>query len=139
LLISLALVGAVLGFLWPRTGELDTVVVGGLVVLAQSLLSWAKFDVSREDVQLALFTSMVWVSICLIGAWVRFALRQVSDHYRYQARGDEPERAPTQPWGPATTLPPGSRQEQPFIQEKLAENPHAPDGGAIRNVWPTGR
>ena len=84
-----------LGFLWPRTGELDTVVVGGLVVLAQSLLSWAKFDVSREDVQLALFTSMVWVSICLIGAWVGYALRQVGDHYFFQARGDEPERAPT--------------------------------------------
>jgi hypothetical protein len=95
LLMALALVGAVLGFLWPRTGALDAVVVGGLVVLAQSLLSWAKFDVSREDVQLALYTSMVWVSICLIGAWVGFALRQVGDHYLYRARGDEPERAPT--------------------------------------------
>ncbi len=95
LLMSLALVGAVLGFLWPRSGALDAVVVGGVVVVAQSLLSWVKVDASREAVQLALYTWMVWVSICLIGAWVGFALRQISDHYVYQARGDEPERAPT--------------------------------------------
>jgi hypothetical protein len=102
LLMSLALVGAVLGFLWPRSGALDAVVVGGLVVLIQSLLSWAKFDASRDAVQLALYTSMVWVSVCLIGAWVGFALRQVSDHYLLRARGDEPERAPASPGSSAS-------------------------------------
>ena len=50
LLMSLSLVGAVLGFLWLRTGALDAVVVGGLVVLALGLLSWTKFDASWEDV-----------------------------------------------------------------------------------------
>ena len=42
LLTALALVGAVLGFIWTRTGALEAVLVGGLVVTAQSLLSWAK-------------------------------------------------------------------------------------------------
>ena len=102
LLMSLALVGAVLGFIWPRSGALDAVVVGGLVVLAQSLLSWAKVDASREAVQLAMYTWMVWVSVCLIGAWVGFALRQVSDHYRYQEAGDEPEGAPALPGSPSS-------------------------------------
>jgi hypothetical protein len=53
-------------------------------------------------VQLALYTSMVWVSVCLIGAWVGFALRQVSDHYLLRARGDEPERAPASPGSSAS-------------------------------------
>ena len=86
LLMSLALVGAVLGFIWPRTGALEAVLVGGLVVLAQSLISWAKVDASRDAVQLALHTWMVWVSICLIGAWVGFTLRQIGDFYWFQAR-----------------------------------------------------
>ena len=68
LLMSLALVGAVLGFLWPRKGALEAVLVGGLVVLSQSLLSWAKVDASREAIQMALYTWMVWVSVCPIGA-----------------------------------------------------------------------
>ena len=78
LLMSLALVGVVLGFIWPRTGALEAVLVGGVAVLAQSLLSWAKVDASRDAVQLALHTWMVWVSICLIGAWVGVTLRQFS-------------------------------------------------------------
>ena len=84
LLMSLALIGAVLGFLWPRTGAFQAVVVGGLVVATQSLLSWAKVDASRESLQLALYTWMVWVSICLIGAWVGLVLRQISDFYLRQ-------------------------------------------------------
>ncbi len=60
--------GAVLGFLWPRKGALEAVLVGGLVVLSQSLLSWAKVDASREAIQMALYTWMVWVSVCPIGA-----------------------------------------------------------------------
>ena len=79
LLMSLALVGAVLGFIWPKSGALDAVLVGGAVVLTQSLLSWTKADASREALQLALYTYMVWVSICLIGAWVGLTLRQISD------------------------------------------------------------
>ena len=79
LLMSLALVGVVLGFLWPKSGALDAVLVGGTVILAQSLLSWAKADASREALQLALYTWMVWVSICLIGAWVGLTLRQIGD------------------------------------------------------------
>jgi len=77
LLMSLALAGAVLGFLFPRTGTLEAVLAGGAVVLAQSLLSWAKADAGREAIQLALYTWMVWVTICLIGAWVGFSLRRV--------------------------------------------------------------
>lgn len=79
LLMSLALAGAVLGFLWPKSGALDAVLVGGTVILAQSLLSWYKADASREALQLALYTYMVWVSICLIGAWVGLTLRQIDD------------------------------------------------------------
>ena len=85
LLMSLALAGVVLGFIGPRTGALQAVLVGGLVVLAQSLISWAKIDASREAVQRALHTWMVWVSICLIGAWVGFTLRQIGDSYLFRA------------------------------------------------------
>ena len=81
LLMSLGLVGAVLGFLWPKSGALDAVWVGGAVILAQSLLSWTKADASREALQIALYTYMVWVSICLIGAWVGLTLRQVGDTF----------------------------------------------------------
>ena len=95
LLMSLALVGAVLGFLWPRTGALEAVVVGGLVVLSQSLLSWAKVDASRDAIQLALYTWMVWVSICLIGAWVGLSLRRVGNFYLFRARTDALERQNT--------------------------------------------
>jgi len=92
LLMSLALVGAVLGFLWPRSGALEAVLVGGLVVLAQSLLSWAKVDAGRGAVQLALYTWMVWVSICLIGAWVGLTLRQIGDFYLFHGQGGRAER-----------------------------------------------
>ena len=86
LLMSLGLVGAVLGFLWPRTGALAAVLAGGSVVLAQSLLSWAKVDANREAVQLALYTWMVWVSVCLIGAWVGIILRQIGGVYSIRAQ-----------------------------------------------------
>ena len=78
LLMSLGLVGVVQGFLWPHSGVFQAVIVGGLVVLTQGLLSWAKVDAGREELQLALYTWMVWVSICLIGAWVGLLLREVS-------------------------------------------------------------
>ena len=77
LLMSLGLVGVVQGFLWPHSGAFHAVIVGGLVVMTQGLLSWAKVDAGREDLQLALYTWMVWVSICLIGAWVGILLREV--------------------------------------------------------------
>ena len=85
LLMSLALVGTILGFLWPRTGAGQAVVVGALVVLVQGLLSWARVDASRETIQLALYTWMVWISLCLAGAWVGLILRRISDLYLYQA------------------------------------------------------
>ena len=44
LLMSLALVGVVQGFLWPHSGVFQAVIVGGLVVATQGLLSWAKVD-----------------------------------------------------------------------------------------------
>ena len=91
LLMSLALVSAVLGFLWPRTGPVQAVLVGGLVVMTQSLLSWAKADASRDSLLLALYTWMVWVSICLIGAWVGLILRQISDFYLHQVRAEQLE------------------------------------------------
>jgi len=78
LLKSLGLVGVVQGFLWPHSGVFQAVIVGGLVVLTQGLLSWAKVDAGRKELQLALYTWMVWVSICLIGAWVGLLLREVS-------------------------------------------------------------
>ena len=78
LLMSLGLVGVVQGFLWPHSGVFQAVIVGGLVVLTQGLLSWAKVDAGREELQLALYTWMVWVSICLIGAWVGLLPREVS-------------------------------------------------------------
>ena len=78
LFMSLGLVGVVQGFLWPHSGVFQAVIVGGLVVLTQGLLSWAKVDAGREELQLALYTWMVWVSICLIGAWVGLLLREVS-------------------------------------------------------------
>ena len=70
--------GVVQGFLWPHIGVFQAEIVGGLVVLTQGLLSWAKVDAGREELQLALYTWMVWVSICLIGAWVGLLLREVS-------------------------------------------------------------
>ena len=85
LLMSLALVGTVLGFLWPRTGAGQAVIVGALVVLVQGLLSWARVDASRETIQFALYTWMVWISLCLAGAWVGMILRRVSDLYLYKA------------------------------------------------------
>ncbi len=94
LLMSLALVGAVLGFIYPRTGALEAVLVGGTVVLAQSLLSWVRVDAGREAVQLALYSWMVWVSVSLIGAWVGMSLRQLGTARLFgaQAASTEPPR-----------------------------------------------
>lgn len=100
LLMSLALAGTVLGFLWPRTGAVQAVLAGALVVLVQGLLSWARVDASRETIQLALYTWMVWVSLCLAGAWVGLVLRRISDLYLYQA-GTGSEGAPADDPGPA--------------------------------------
>ena len=94
LLMSMGLVGAILGFLWPRTGAFQAVLVGGLVVVTQSVLSWAKADASRDSLQLALYTWMVWVSICLIGAWVGLLLRQISNFYLHRVRENRPEDRP---------------------------------------------
>ena len=55
LLMSLALVGVVQGFLWPHSGVSQAVIVGGLVVATQGLLSWAKVDASWQNLQLALY------------------------------------------------------------------------------------
>ena len=95
LLMSLGLVGVVLGFLWPRSGPFQAVVVGGLVVLTQGLLGWAQTDASRESLQIALYTWMVWVSICLIGAWLGLVLRQVSDFQLDRARRGQELGQPT--------------------------------------------
>ena len=82
--MSLALVGVVQGFLWPHRGVFQAVIVGGLVVATQGLLSWAKVDASWPDLQLALDTWMVWVSVRLIGAWVGLLLHEVGG---FQAGG----------------------------------------------------
>jgi hypothetical protein len=100
LLMSLGLVGVVQGFLWPHSGVFQAVIVGGLVVMTQGLLSWSKVDAGREDLQLALYTWMVWVSICLIGAWVGVLLREVG---RFQA-GRVPEHAGEELTGYAVDL-----------------------------------
>lgn len=89
LLTALALVGAVLGFMWPRTGALESVVAGGLVVLAQSLLSRVTVAADRESLQLALYTWMVWITVCLIGAWVGMVMRQTIEYHWSQ--GDQAE------------------------------------------------
>jgi len=81
LLSSLALVGAFLGFFWPRTGPLESVVVGGIVVLAQGLLSHATVDAGRATIQLSLYTWMVWITVCLVGAWVGLVMRQGIEYY----------------------------------------------------------
>ena len=100
LLMSLGLVGVVQGFLWPHSGVFQAVIVGGLVVMTQGLLSWSKVNPAREDLQLALYTWMVWVSICLIGAWVGVLLREVGG---FQA-GKAPEHAGEESTGYAVDL-----------------------------------
>ncbi|MCH8799274.1 MAG: hypothetical protein IH963_00010 [Chloroflexi bacterium] len=81
LLSALALVGAFLGFFWPRTGPLESVLVGGIVVFAQSLLSHATVQASREVLQLSLYTWMVWITVCLVGAWAGMVMRQGIEYY----------------------------------------------------------
>ena len=51
--------------------------VDGTVILAQRLLGWAKADASRDALQFAPLHLHDLVSICLIGAWVGFTLRQI--------------------------------------------------------------
>jgi hypothetical protein len=79
LLASLPLAGAVLGFLWPRKGSFESVLVGGLVIADYAMLSWGTLGVDRETLQLALYDLMVWPVLSLIGAWVGMTLRQVSE------------------------------------------------------------
>ena len=81
LLSALALVGTFLGFFWPRTGPVESVLVGGLVVLAQSLLSQATLGVGREAIQMSLYTWMVWITVCLVGAWAGMVMRQCIEYY----------------------------------------------------------
>lgn len=85
LLTALTLVGAFLGFFWPRTGPLESVVVGGIVVLAQSLLSHATVGSGRETLQLSLYIWMVWITVCLVGAWAGMVMRQGIEYYFIRA------------------------------------------------------
>ena len=77
--MSMALVGALLGFLWPANGAFQSVVVGGVLVLTQGLLAWSIAHAGLDSLLLALYTWMVWVSVCLVGAWVGGILREISD------------------------------------------------------------
>ncbi|MBM3943603.1 MAG: hypothetical protein FJ316_11955 [SAR202 cluster bacterium] len=81
LLASLTLAGVVLGFLWPRSGPFESVLVGGMVILDYGMLSWGTVGVSREALQLALYDLMVWPMLCLIGAWVGFSLRRLAERF----------------------------------------------------------
>lgn len=91
LLASLGLVGTVLGFLWPRTGLFDAVVVGGLLVVFQVFLTWARLDTARSGLLIGLFNLMLWVSLCLIGAWLGTILRQIADTRLYPLPEDLPD------------------------------------------------
>jgi hypothetical protein len=93
LLASIGLTGAVLGFLWPRTGPFEAVVVGGLLVGFQALLTWVSVDITRAELQLGLFNLMIWVSLCLMGAWVGTTLRQIAETRLYQLLDIAPEEA----------------------------------------------
>jgi hypothetical protein len=95
LLGSIGLTGAVLGFLWPRTGLFESVMVGGLLVGFQVFLTWARLDLSRYELQFGLFNLMVWVSLCLLGAWVGTVLRQVAEVHLYQLVDEAVEEAST--------------------------------------------
>jgi hypothetical protein len=97
LLASMGLTGAVLGFLWPHTGLFEAVIVGGLLVGFQVLLTWARVEITWDELQLGLFNLMIWVSLCLIGAWVGTTLRQIAETHLYQLLDDAPERV-----GPTT-------------------------------------
>lgn len=89
ILASLALTGVVLGFIWPRTGLFEAVLAGTLVVLVQGLVTWARVGPPWEVMQLALFNLMIWVSICLAGAWVGVALREFGDTRFYGLVDDD--------------------------------------------------
>ena len=94
---ALALVGVALTFFWPRTGIYEAVLVGGIIILARSLISWIKADADRELLQLALFGQMLWPSLCLLGAWVGLALREITECHLYLADGKESHDATPEP------------------------------------------
>ena len=116
LLSSLALVGAFLGFFWPRTGPLESVLVGGMVVLAQGFLSHATVDAGRETIQLSLYTWMVWITVCLVGAWAGMVMRQGIEYYFARAGFIQPIQLDTEEPGQAL-------DDSDFPFEPRLENP----------------
>lgn len=97
LMASMGLAGAALGFLWPRTGLFEAVIVGGLLVGFQMLLTWVGVDITWNELRLGLFNLMIWVSLCLVGAWVGIVLRQIAETHMYRLPDDSPEEV-----GPTT-------------------------------------
>jgi hypothetical protein len=93
-LACLPLVGAVLGFLRPRTGAVEGVLVGGVTLADYALISWGTMGVTGATLQLALYDLMLWPVLALVGAWVGLSLRQMVqtqlDRMSYQA----PDQAP---------------------------------------------
>lgn len=126
LLASLAMVGVFLGFFWPRTGPLESVLVGGIVVLAQSLLSQATVDAARETIQMSLYNWMVWITLCLMGAWAGMVMRQGIEYYfaRDGVIHPTPEEAGDAQDDPR--FPDASRLESPILENQPA--PEEPDG-----------
>ena len=93
--------------------------VGGIIVLARSLISWAKVDADREVLQLALFGQMIWPSVCLLGAWAGLALREIADCHYYHAGTAEFEETTPELSGDADT---------PYFGGAA---PGRPDAGAV--------
>lgn len=77
LLVSLPLAGVVLGFLRPRSGALEAVLVGGVALADYGLLGWATLGMDGDSIRLALFDLMLWPMLALVGAWLGMFLRQV--------------------------------------------------------------
>ena len=130
LLSSLALVGAFLGFFWPRTGPLESVVVGGIVVLAQSLLSHATVDAGRETIQLSLHTWMVWITVCLVGAWAGIVMRQGIEFYFARGGAIHPGELDLDGHGQAlddSAYDSGPRAEARLENPELVNQPDVPD------------
>jgi hypothetical protein len=135
LLGSIGLTGAVLGFLWPRTGLFESVIVGGLLVGFQVFLTWARLDLSRYELQFGLFNLMVWVSLCLLGAWVGTVLRQVAEVHLYQLIDEDVEEASATAQGidgeyaglAAVPETDSTRMEEGLRPSRLASEPE--DGG----------
>lgn len=123
LLSALALAGAFLGFFWPRTGPLESVLVGGIVVFAQSLLSHATVDAGRETIQLSLYTWMVWITVCLVGAWAGLVMRQGIEYYFVRAGILQPG----QPGHFDSEEPGQAQKDSDFPPEPRLENRPLPD------------